>query len=211
MPKPDKSNPFLFNNDDVEIINRDTLFQGFFKIDQVEFKHKLFAGGWSKTVTREVFERGNAVAVLLFDFERDEIVLLEQIRIGCMLNSDKPWMMELVGGMIEPGEEIEEVAHRETQEEAGLTIQSLMPMTHYLSSAGGTTERIYLYLANVDATQAGEICGLEYEDEDIRVHRVSRAQAVAWLEDGTIENAATYIALQWLELHMQDVIKAWKK
>ncbi len=202
-------NVFSFDKKDIEIKQKSTRFHGFFKIDEIKFKHKLFKGGWSNIVTREVFERGDAVAVLPYDMERDEIVLLEQIRVGCILNSDNPWMIELVGGMVEQGETPDDVARRETLEEADLHVDALLPMLNYLSSAGGTTERIYIYLAKVDSSTAGDICGLDHEDEDIKVHKVSREQALAWTENGVVENAATLIALQWLELNMAKVKQAW--
>lgn len=204
------TSPFQFTADDLEIIERSAKYEGFFRVDEIRFKHKLFEGGWSGEVVREVFERGDAVVVLPFDVARDQIIMLEQVRIGTMLNSDKPWMLELVGGMVEQGESVESVAMRETEEEAGLQPKRLMPMTHYLSSAGGTTERITIFLGEVDASQAAEIAGLEYENEDIKVHKVARQQALAWLEDGTIENAATIIALQWLQLNLDKVRNAWR-
>ncbi|WP_111976448.1 ADP-ribose diphosphatase [Algibacillus agarilyticus] len=200
---------FSFTEDDVVIEQKERLYDGFFNINKVTFKHKLFAGGWSGSVERELFERGDAVVVLPYDVERDQIVLLEQIRIGCIANSQQPWMLELVGGMIEPGEEVEAVAHRETEEESGLSLKNLTPMVNYLSSAGGTSERIFTYVGQVDASKAGHICGLDYEDEDIKVHVVSREQALHYMNTGQIENAATIISLQWLELNLAKIREAW--
>ncbi|AWB68181.1 ADP-ribose diphosphatase [Saccharobesus litoralis] len=202
--------PLTFGHDDLVIEDKTTNYNGFFNVNTLTFRHKLFAGGWSGSVKRELFERGNAVIVLPYDIERDQIVMLEQIRIGCIANSDKPWMLELVGGMVEPGEQNEEVAHRETEEEAGLKLRNLMPMVNYLSSAGGTSERLYLYAGQVDSSKAGDICGLDYEDEDIKVHVVSRQQALQYMNDGVIENAATIIALQWLELNLDKLKNAWR-
>src|SRR5690606_12152226 len=71
-----------FNRDDVELLGREVLFQGFFRLDRLRLRHRTFAGGWTPEFTRELFERGEAVCVLLFDPLRDRVVLTEQFRPG---------------------------------------------------------------------------------------------------------------------------------
>ena len=204
MNNTDLSNfPTQFSRDDCQIESVETAFDGYFKIERYRFRHRLFSGGWSEILTRELFERGHAVAVLPYDPSRDELVLVEQIRVGAFAASCQPWQIEVVAGIIEPGEDLESVAYRETQEEAGLTIQTLHPMMKYLSSSGGSSETIHLYLGIVDLKDAGGIHGLTCEDEDILVHRVKRDEALQWLASGKIENAATIIALQWLALNVK--------
>ncbi len=118
-----------------------------------------------------------------------------------MVDSDSPWQLEIVAGIIDKDETPEKVAVREAEEEAGLTVRELAPMTSYLSSSGGCSERIHLYLGIVDAAQAEGIHGLADEGEDILVHVVSFDQAMQWVTEGKIENAASIIALQWLALN----------
>ena len=65
-----------------EILEKTRVYDGFFKIDRYRLRHRLHAGGWSGVMTREVFERGHAAAVLPYDPERDAVVLIEQFRIG---------------------------------------------------------------------------------------------------------------------------------
>ncbi|RDV27974.1 ADP-ribose diphosphatase [Alteromonas aestuariivivens] len=198
-----------FTSKDVEIMNVLPLYDGFFKMVHYEFRHKLFAGGWSDLVRREIFERGHAVAVLPYDPIRQEFVLIEQVRIGALATSEYPWLMEVVAGIIDEGETEESVCHREAMEEAGITLTHLTKATSYLASPGGTTERIHIYVACTDATQAEGIHGLDYESEDIRVHRVSEDEALQWLESGRIDNAATIIALQWFFMHKQRLMEQW--
>lgn len=188
-------------DDDFELISKRPLFQGFFRLDEYKFKHKLFAGGWSGEITREVFERGQAVVVLPYDPVTDEVVLVEQLRAPAIATSKSIWLFELVAGMIEQGETKEEVARRELQEEAGLDASQLTYINSYLVSPGGTTERFYLYLGIVDATKAGGIHGLDCEDEDIRVHVVSREKAYDLVNSGRIDNASTVLGIQWLMLN----------
>ncbi|WNP36691.1 ADP-ribose diphosphatase [Enterobacter kobei] len=193
------------------MIARETLYSGFFSLDLYRFRHRLFNGEMSNEVRREIFERGHAAVLLPYDPVRDEIVLIEQIRIAAYDTSDTPWLLELVAGMIEEGETVEDVARREAVEEAGLEVGRTKTFMSYLASPGGTSERLSLLVGEVDATQAKGIHGLVDENEDIRVHVVSREQAYQWVEEGKIDNAASVIALQWLQLHYEALRKEWIK
>ncbi|MEZ9926102.1 ADP-ribose diphosphatase, partial [Vibrio breoganii] len=112
----DSSYP-TFHNDDVEILATDTLFKGFFSLVKVKFRHRLFAGGWSEEIERELFERGHAVAMLPYDPVTDQVVMVEQIRVGA-LGEARPWQLEIVAGMLDKeGEDPVDVAKREAVEE----------------------------------------------------------------------------------------------
>ncbi|UYU32500.1 ADP-ribose diphosphatase [Siccibacter colletis] len=201
--------PVTFTKNDVEIIARETRWRGFFSLDVYRFRHRLFNGEMSGEIEREIFERGHAAVLLPFDPVRDEVVLIEQIRIAAYDTSDTPWLLELVAGMIETGETSDDVARREASEEAGLDVQRTKPVLSYLASPGGTSERLSILVGEVDATQAEGVHGLVEENEDIRVHVVSREQAYQWVEEGKIDNAASVIALQWLQLHHEALRKEW--
>ncbi|WP_313123899.1 ADP-ribose diphosphatase [Pseudescherichia sp.] len=210
MKKPAPS-AVTFTKNDVEIIARETLYNGFFSLERWRFRHRLFNGEMSGEVTREIFERGHAAVLLPYDLVRDEVVLIEQIRIPAYETSETPWLLELVAGMIEEGESVEDVARREAVEEAGLQVGRVKAFMSYLASPGGTSERLSLMVGEVDATQAKGVHGLVDENEDIRVHVVSREQAYQWVEEGKIDNAASVIALQWLQLHYEKLRTEWKK
>lgn len=203
------SSPVTFSKDDVEIIAREELYKGFFSLIRYRFRHRLFNGEMSGEVSREIFERGHAVVMLPYDPVRDEVVLVEQIRIAAYDSSASPWLMELVAGMIEAGESLEDVARREAQEEAGLVVGRCRPIVNYLASPGGTSERLAVMVGEVDARAAAGIHGLAEENEDIRVHVVSREQSYQWVEEGIIDNAASVIALQWLALHHKKLRSEW--
>ena len=210
MQKPENV-PVTFAKNDVEIIARETLYSGFFSMELYRFRHRLFNGEMSGEIKREIFERGHAAVLLPFDPVRDEVVLVEQVRIAAYDTSETPWLLEMVAGMIEEGESVEDVARREALEEAGLVVGRTKPVLSYLASPGGTTERSSIMVGEVDATTAKGIHGLADENEDIRVHVVSREQAYQWVEEGKIDNAASVIALQWLQLHYQTLRHEWKK
>ena len=193
----------------VELIERQAVFQGYFRIDRLKLRHKLFAGGMSNVITREIFERGHAAAVLPYDPNRDEVVLIEQFRPGALVAGWQPWLFEPVAGIIDADETMTDVVHREAEEEAGVTIQDLIPMHHYLTSPGGTSETCALYCGRVDASKAGGIHGLDGENEDIRVTVLPYGEVLSWLDGGKMNNALLIIALQWLALNHDKVRAKW--
>ncbi|USD60841.1 ADP-ribose diphosphatase [Vibrio sp. SCSIO 43140] len=197
-----------YTPDDVDIVSKETVFKGFFEMVQFRFKHKRFEGGWSSVIDREMFVRGEAAAMLPYDPVRDQVVLIEQIRVGA-LEHESPWQMEIVAGIVDKQESIEELVCREAVEEAGVDVKNLVPITRYYPSSGGCNERISVFVGQVDATQASGVHGLESEGEDIRVSVVSREQAYQMIESGEIENGASIIALQWLQLNYQKLKQQW--
>lgn len=193
----------------VEIIERKTAYQGYFRIDRYVLRHEKFDGTWSKPMVREVFERGHAVAVLLYDPKLELFVLCEQFRIGALAANLPAWQIELVAGIIDEGETPDDVARREAIEEAGLDVQDLWPITHYCPSPGGTSETVHLYLGRVSAKAAGGIFGLPTENEDIRVTTATEIELRTLLDVGKIGNAATLLASQWFFLNRDKVRAAW--
>ena len=195
----------------VEIVKRENGYQGFYQLDRVFLRHELFAGGMSREISREVFVRHDAVCVLPYDPVRDEVVLIEQFRVGALGKIDNPWLIELVAGLIDKeGEnEPEHVAHREGEEEAGVTFTSLWPITRYFPSPGGSTEFVHLYVGRCSTEGIGGLHGLEEEAEDIRVTVWAYEDALQAVRDGRISNAASIIALQWLALNRAEVRGLW--
>jgi len=104
--------PFQFKASDVNIEKRETVFQGFFRMDKLWLTHPRFDGRNMPQFTRELFIRGDATCVLPYDPDRDEIVLLEQFRLGALGRDQSPWLLELVAGMNEEGETNEDVAQK---------------------------------------------------------------------------------------------------
>ena len=196
----------------VEILNKQSCHEGFFRLDEYRLRHALFKGGMSQPIKRELFERGHAVALLPYDPVRDELVLIEQFRIGALHDPQGPWLTEIVAGIIEADESAEQVARREALEEAGCEVQAVIPIMQYFVSPGGTSETIALFCGKVDTTKVAEgIFGLDEEHEDIRVLKVSFNEALTWLATGRINSAAPIIALQWLAMHKDEVKRQWRE
>lgn len=191
------------------VINKKLLYSGFFKLTKFELKHDLFNGGESKLLTRELLDRRNAAAVLPYDPVRDEVVLIEQFRIGAGDDPSGPWMIEIIAGLQEPDESAEELIHREAKEEAGCKVSHLIPVHHYYSSPGSSDEQIQIYFARAETADLGGIFGVDDEGEDIRVHVVSSDTAFDWLDQGRIDSALPIIALQWFRFNREKIRRQW--
>lgn len=194
---------------DVEVIARETVFQGYFRVDRYRLRHRTFAGGWTDEMVREVFERGHATVVLLYDPDRDQVALIEQFRPGAYAAGWHPWVIECVAGIIEDGETPEGVARRESVEEAGCEPLDLIPIGKYLVTAGGSSETAFAFCARVDCRTIGGLHGLAHEGEDIRVDVVPAAEALAMTRDGRITNSMAVLTLQWLALEKETLRARW--
>jgi ADP-ribose pyrophosphatase len=199
----------MSNTKSFEVIDKKIVYHGYFQIIRYRLRHTLFAGGWSEEMVREVFERGHAATVLPYDPIRDEVVLIQQFRVGAMGRGD-PWLWEAVAGIIEAEETPVELVHREAREEAGCILSDLILMYDYFMTPGGSTETNVMYCGRVDATQVSGIHGLKEEHEDIQVQVFPFATALQMLANGEIRSGPAIIALQWLALNRGIVKQRWE-
>ncbi|MCR8923615.1 NUDIX domain-containing protein [Dasania sp. GY-MA-18] len=205
-----------FGAEDVELIDHSSVYKGFFEVRSLTLKHRLYEGGWSQAIKRELFVRHDAVGVLLYDPALDAVALVEQFRVGAYGHqgsgpkSASPWLLELVAGLIDKDESPELVAQREAEEEAGALISDMLPIYQYFSSPGGSCEFFHLYCGRSDLSAVGGIHGLADEAEDIRVQVIPVAQAWQKLQRGDINNAHSIIALQWLMMNKTQVQEQWR-
>src|SRR5215467_1627912 len=181
---------------DVTISNAEIAFERFLRVDVFRFRHRLFSGEWSDLRSYDVLRRGPAIAIALYDPNRDTVVLVEQFRLPALLAGSSPWQIEVAAGLIDGDETAEAVAVRETREETGLTlIGEPIPIQRYLPSTGASDESVFLFCGRVDSTSAGGVHGLPEEHEDIRVVVKPWAEIEVMLDAGAIESGHTLIAL----------------
>ena len=191
-----------FTAGDVEVLKRETPFQGFFRLDRLHLRHRLFEGGWSGTMQRELLVRPPAAAVLPYDPQRGEILMVEQFRVGALDWRDTPWCLELIAGLADKeGEPVADLVRREAREEAGVEIGEMKRVAHYMPSPGGSNERLQVFVWRTDLSNAGGVHGVVEENEDIRVVVRPVSEVEALLRSGRVDNAASLITLQWLLLH----------
>ncbi len=200
------------DDDTIKILHHDIAYQGFARIDRYRLKHRLYAGGWSEEMQREIFNRKNAVGILLYDPHRDVIILIEQFRLAAHLAEMPAWQLEIVAGIFDhEGESAADVAQREAKEEAGMTILGDPHFIHrYMPSSGACTELVDLYCGRVDARDAGGLHGLAGEHEDIKVVPMKFAEAMKRVEADQIQNGLTLLALYWLSANRTKLRKHWK-
>lgn len=196
-------------DDKVELIGREERHRGFFGLDRLTLRHRRFDGGWTEPMVREVLLQKRAVGLLPYDPVADRVVLIEQFRSGAWVAGEPAWMVEVVAGIVGPGEAHEDVARREAMEEAGLEVGPLEPIASYAPSPGGSTEWVTLFAGRISAASEEGHFGLAAEHEDIRAFSLPAAEAIGLLDLGRISNAVTIIALSWLARHHEALRRRW--
>lgn len=190
-----------FTHEGLEIISKQRVYDGYCPIDEYRFRFRSFRGGFSNIVKRELILRPKVAAVLLYDPKKDKVVMIEQIRVGAFQYKDSPWILEIVAGIVDPGETMIEAAHREANEEAGLKINKLIHVCDYLVSPGISDEETHIFCGFVDAVEGLSFHGLIDDGEDIKVHVLTSKEVFLLLKQGNITSASAVIAVQWLELN----------
>jgi ADP-ribose pyrophosphatase len=188
------------DTDKVEVKGKRIIFDDKFQIIEAQVRAQRYNGQMSKPVRRLVFERGDAAAAILFNRDNQKVLLVEQFRYPTY-EKGPGRVKEVVAGVIKPGEGPEEAMRREIEEEVGYRVQQLRPIATFFVSPGGSSERIFLYYAEVgdgDRVSAGG--GLVDENEDILLIEYSRAELLQALASGQFQDAKTLIAVQWLQL-----------
>ena len=184
------------------------VYKGHFAVDNYIVSYKKFTGGETRKLVREIFERdAEAVAIVPYDPVTDEVVLIEQFRPGALNDPISPWLIEIVAGMIDPGESREEAACRELYEEAKLKITKadLELVSSLYPSPGGTSEVVTIYIARINSEHLATNGGLAVEDEDIRIFKVKAQEAFKLCKTGRICNCAAMVGLMFLELNYDKI------
>ncbi len=188
----------------IDVLEENIIYKGFFEFREVKLKHSLYQGGRSTVLSREIFNRNEAVVVLLYDLKNQKVILVEQFRAGAMRNAlasqqaENAWLIEPVAGMIDTGETAKAAGIRETEEEAGVQINNLEFIAKYYPSPGACDEILHLYAAEIDSSELQSHSGKADEHEDIKVIVMPFAEAKQKLMQAEFNVASTFLALQWL-------------
>ena len=182
-------------------------------IKQFTLRYSLFQGGWSKVLTREVVTMPHVVSVLLFDPEKDVVLLVEQFRPPVFFSEKPGWILEIVAGRVDQGESLEQAAYREVREETGCSISKLLFIADYYPTPGTSNEKVTLYcgLFSGDNKADHRHFGVADEGEDIKTHVLPATYLFSLVGENKINNASSLIALQWLRMHRQDLIEKAKR
>lgn len=192
----------------VKIKNQQWVRDGFYPILKTTYSHQKFDGSWSDDLLRETVHRGDIVSVIPYDPVTDNVVLIEQFRIGAYLDAERcksaktGVILEVVSGYVDPGETLEQAARRELLEESGLVCGDLTSLGSVLTNPGMCDERLHIYLATVDSNNCEGVFGCENEGEHIQVKTVKRSDAMKMVQSGEIEKAGAVLALYRLNAEL---------
>ncbi len=183
-----------------KIINKKNLYSGFFSLNKYEFIHEKHDGEWTSTVGREIFSGAHVSTLLPYDPIRKEIILIQQFRAGVLSRYDEDYLLEIVAGIIDEGEDPGETAIRECFEETGCEVKKIYPIQSYFPAPGSSESYYHLYLGEIEGFDGERIRGLEKENENILVKSFKIAEVRQMLKEKKIINGLTLVALQWFFL-----------
>jgi len=183
-----------------KIINKKNLYSGFFSLNKYEFIHEKHNGEWTSAVEREIFSGAHVSTLLPYDPIKKEIILIQQFRAGVLSRYDESYLLEIVAGIVDEGENPEQTAIRECFEETGCEVKKIFPIQSYFPAPGSSESYYHLYLGEIQAFDGERIKGLEKENEDILVKSFKIDEVRQMLKEKKITNGLTLIALQWFFL-----------
>ena len=184
------------------------VYDGHFKVDKYQLDYEKYNGETTPVLQRELVIRNDAVAVLPYDPVTDQVVFIEQFRIGAAGES-QPWLIEIVAGLVDEGESSQEVALRESEEEIGTRPSELIKIAGFYPSPGGFSEWIDIYIGKVDVDEVKSNGGLDHEGEDIKVFSRPAKNVLTMIDKGEVKSAIGIIALQWFAVNHEKIRKKW--
>ena len=170
-------------------------------LKKLSFEIKKKDGSWQNQV-RQLYDRGNAVAGLLYNKKERTVILTRQFRLASYMNGNSDGeLVEACAGLLEKGEDPDEAMIREIKEETGYDISRIEKVYEAYTSPGALTELIFLYVAEYNKDQkTGNGGGLEEEQEELEVLEIPIDEALKMIERGEIRDVKTIILLQYLQI-----------
>ncbi|MFT6962206.1 MAG: ADP-ribose pyrophosphatase [Flammeovirgaceae bacterium] len=185
-------------NKKVIIEKKGRVLDDFFKVEEVQLKHEKFDGSMSKSMRRLNFERGDSVAIVLWNTDKEAVLLTNQFRYPTYAKGEDGWILELIAGSVKPDEDLTLAMQREIEEEVGYDCQELEHIQTFFVSPGGTSERIHLFYGEVRNSQKNsEGGGLAQENEDIQLVEWNKTQITDSVKHGEVKDAKTLIGFMW--------------
>lgn len=186
---------------DFTIEEEKEVYKGFLSVKEARVVHNSYSGTHKIKATREAVERGNAVAVLLYERDSSSFLLVEQFRYPAA-RRNMPWSLELPAGAIDAGEHPKDAARREVLEEIGYKVDHLEQVATYFPSPGVSSELIHIFYGEVTSKdQLNQNRGNVKEQEDIKMIKGPLNEVEQGLKSGRFNNSITLIGLQWWLLH----------
>lgn len=185
----------------IEIKKTELLSDNWYVLNKVTFDYQKKDDSWV-TQKREVYDRGNGAAILLYNTEQKTVILTRQFRLPTYLNGNKTGMMiEVCAGLLDQ-DNPEQCIIRETEEETGYRLNTVHKVMESYMSPGAVTEILYLFVGQYDESmKVSDGGGVEHEEENIDVMEMPFEEAYSMIESGQIKDAKTIILLQHAKIN----------
>ncbi len=182
-------------------ISKEVLSDQFYTLNRFTYEYEKEDGSW-ETQRREAYDRGNGVAILLYNPAEQTVVLTRQFRMPTYVNgNDDGMMVEVCAGMLDETDP-EACIRREVEEETGYRVDRVEKVFEAFMSPGAVTEILHFFIAPYDQSmKAGPGGGAEGETENIEVLELPFEQALAMISRGEIRDAKTIMLLQYARIH----------
>lgn len=186
------------------IVDRRRVYEGWSRLDVLTVETQV--RGRSVRLRREVHDHGHGAAVLAFDAGRRTAILVRQIRAGALVVDGSGVCLEAIAGLVDPGEDAETTVRREAWEEAGVVIGEAISLGMPYSTPGAVTERLALYLGEIDpAAERGAGGGLVEENEEIEVVELPLAELACRADAGRLDDLKTLFLVEALRRRRPDL------
>lgn len=183
-------------------IVRNVLSKEWATLYRIDYEFLFKDGIWRKA-SRESYDRGNGVCVLLLNKEKKTVILTKQFRMPIYENTPSDGMsIEVCAGAMDKNEDPATCIIREIEEEVGYKIKTVTKVLESYMSPGAVTEKLFLFIADYSLEmKVSEGGGLEEEREEIEVLEMPFSQAIAMVENKEIKDAKTILLLQYAQIH----------
>ena len=187
-------------NNKVKITNTEILSNNWYTLKKVTYEYLKKNGHW-EVQSREAYDRGNGATILLYNKERETVILTRQFRMPSFINGNPSGMLiETCAGLLDK-DNAEECIRRETEEETGYKINHVQKVMEAYMSPGSVTEILYFFVAGYEQSmQVNGGGGMEHEQEEIEVLELPFRQALEMIKSGEIKDGKTIMLLQYAAL-----------
>jgi GDP-mannose pyrophosphatase NudK len=188
-------------NQRVKIAGQEVLSDNWYTLRKYTFDYQRADGSWERQ-SREAYDRGNGATILLYNVEKQTVVLTRQFRLPTYTNGNESGIMiEACAGLLDK-DNAEDCIRRETEEETGYQLKAVRKIFEAYMSPGSVTEILYFFVAEYsDDMKIGDGGGCETEQENIEVIEISFNDAVAMVASGEIRDAKTIMLIQYAQLN----------
>lgn len=188
-------------NPEIKILKTELLSDSWYILNKVTLEYQKNDATW-ETQIREVYDRGNGAAILLYNSNKKTVVLTQQFRLPTYLNGNKTGMMiEVCAGLLDK-DNPEQCIIRETEEETGYRLAKVQKVFETYMSPGSVTEILYFFVGEYNATmKVSDGGGIVTEHENINVLELPFEQAYNMIASGEIKDAKTIMLLQYAKIN----------